>query len=117
VLPAYRGDCLVDLGALRDQEDLFGRVASSTTAFSVIESLCAEGCSRGHARRARSTPAGLGAWWASDRTVLDVDVTLIGSHSDKGGRPTKLQGRLPLPRDALLPRRILGGACGAGAPR
>ena len=29
------GDCLSDLGALRDQEDLFGRVASHASAFRV----------------------------------------------------------------------------------
>jgi hypothetical protein len=43
VMLADGGDCLADLGALRDQEDLYGRVASSATAFRVVDSLCAEG--------------------------------------------------------------------------
>lgn len=47
------GDCLSDLGALRDQEDLFGRVASRATAFRVIDSLSDAdvlACLRAHAR-------------------------------------------------------------------
>ena len=33
------GDCLADLGALRDQPDLFGRIASDSTAYRVIDSI------------------------------------------------------------------------------
>ncbi len=39
VMLADGGDCLSDLGALRDQLDLFGGVASDSTAFRVIESI------------------------------------------------------------------------------
>jgi len=42
VMPPDGGDCLSGLDALRDQEELFGRVASNATAFTVIDSLCAE---------------------------------------------------------------------------
>jgi hypothetical protein len=33
VMLADGGDCLADMGALRDQPDLYGRVASDSTAF------------------------------------------------------------------------------------
>jgi hypothetical protein len=36
------GDCLGDIGALGDQEELFGGVASDSTAFRVIASIDAE---------------------------------------------------------------------------
>ena len=39
VMLADGGDCLADLGALRDQPDLFGNVASDSTAFRVIDSI------------------------------------------------------------------------------
>jgi hypothetical protein len=39
VVLADGGDCLADLGALRDQLDLFGGVASDSTAFRVIDSV------------------------------------------------------------------------------
>jgi hypothetical protein len=78
-----RGDCVSDLGALRDQEDLFGRVASKT-AWRVIDSLCEEGMlERLRAARAwaRGRAWALGA--RPERIVLDLDATLIAAHSDK----------------------------------
>ncbi|MCA1680529.1 MAG: transposase, partial [Actinobacteria bacterium] len=55
VMLADGGDCLSDLGGLRDQGDLFGRVASQATAFRVIESLAQEGMlERLRAARARA---------------------------------------------------------------
>jgi len=84
VMLADGGDCLSDLGALRDQEDLFGRVASDSTAFRVIASLTAPGlleCLRAARARARWRAWELGVKPA--RVVLDLDATLITSHSDK----------------------------------
>jgi len=84
VMLADGGDCLSDLGALRDQESLFGRVASNATAFRVIDSLCDEGmldCLRAARARARWRAWELGV--RPERVVLDLDATLIGSHSDK----------------------------------
>jgi len=46
VMLADGGDCLADLGALRDQADLFGGVASDSTAFGVIDSIDAAGLER-----------------------------------------------------------------------
>jgi hypothetical protein len=84
VMLADGGDCLADLGALRDQEDLFGRVASNATAWRVVDSLCSEGTLerlRGARARARGRAWGLGA--RPERVVLDLDATLIRAHSDK----------------------------------
>jgi hypothetical protein len=83
VMLADGGDCLADLGALRDQADLFGAVASDSTAFRVIDSIdaaCLERL-RDAVAVARSRAWTLGARPA--RTVLDVDATLTSAHSDK----------------------------------
>jgi Transposase DDE domain group 1 len=37
VMLADGGDCLADLGAVRDQESLFGAVASNSTAFRMVQ--------------------------------------------------------------------------------
>ncbi|MCA1700615.1 MAG: IS1380 family transposase [Actinobacteria bacterium] len=84
VMLADGGDCLSDLGALREQEDLFGQVASHATAFRVIDSLSKDGmldCLRAARARARWRAWELGA--APERVVLDLDATLITAHSDK----------------------------------
>jgi len=83
VMLADGGDCLADLGALRDQVDLFGQVASDSTAFRVIDSIdeaCLERL-RGAVAKARSRAWKLGARPA--RIVIDVDATLTAAHSDK----------------------------------
>jgi Transposase DDE domain group 1 len=84
VMLADGGDCLSDLGALRDQEDLLGRVASHATAWRVIDSLTREGMLdrlRDARARARERAWELGA--RPQRVVLDLDATLITAHSDK----------------------------------
>jgi hypothetical protein len=80
-------------GALRDQEDLFGRVASSTTAFSVIASLCAEGCSS--ALRAARAKARERVWKLGGRP--DRIVSRPRRDADRlrhrhGGGPGNLKG-------------------------
>ena len=77
------GDCLADLGALRDQLDLFGQVASDSTAFRAIDSID-EQCLARLAEAVAATRAQ--AWELGARpelTVLDVDATLTSAHSDK----------------------------------
>ncbi|MCA1681478.1 MAG: IS1380 family transposase, partial [Actinobacteria bacterium] len=83
VMLADGGDCLADVGALRDQVDLFGGVASDSTAFRVIDSIDAAGLERlrGAVAEARGRAWKLGA--RPERTVIDVDATLTGAHSDK----------------------------------
>jgi Transposase DDE domain group 1 len=83
VMLADGGDCLADLGAQRDQPDLFGRVASDSTAFRVIDQVdapCLERL-REAVAVARSRAWQLGARPA--QTILDVDATLTAAHSDK----------------------------------
>jgi hypothetical protein len=107
VMLAAGGDCLADLGAVRDQDALFGAVASDSTAFRVVD-------------RIASTPGLLDAladahalarervWTLTgppERVTIDVDATLLGSHSEKQGAAGNLQGRLRLsPADGLLRR-------------
>ena len=93
VMLADGGDCLADLGALRDQADLFGAVASDSTAWRVIDSIDAE---RLEAIRAARAKARARAWAAGARPpeiVLDIDATLLTSHSEKeGAAPTYKRG-------------------------
>jgi len=99
VMLADGGDCLADLGALRDQEDLFGGVASDSTAFRVIDSIdavCSERL-RGAVAGARTRAWKLGA--RPERIVLDVDATLTTAHSEKehaAGNFKKGYGHHPL---------------------
>jgi Transposase DDE domain group 1 len=77
------GDCLADMGALRDQADLFGSVSSDSTAFRVIDSIDSECLERLREALAgaRAQAWKLGA--CPKRTVLDVDATLTSAHSEK----------------------------------
>jgi Transposase DDE domain group 1 len=77
------GEHLSDLAALRDQPDLFGNVASDSTAFRLIERIGPsqlEGL-RVARKMARERAFALGA--RPEKLILDVDATLVGSHSDK----------------------------------
>ena len=75
VMLADGGDCLADLGGLRDQQPLFGVVASDSTAYRVIERIACEpvlldGLRSARVRHARAR-GGLGSgrsWSRSIRT-------------------------------------------------
>jgi Transposase DDE domain group 1 len=59
-------------------------VASNATAFRVVDSLCAEGVlERLRAARAKARERAWEAGVRPERVVLDLDATLITSHSDK----------------------------------
>lgn len=83
VMLADGGECLADMGALRDQPDLFGGVASDSTAFRVIDSIDGECLERlrSAVAIARARAWKLGA--RPERIVLDVDATLTTAHSAK----------------------------------
>jgi DDE family transposase len=89
VMLADGGDCLSDLAVLRDQPGVFGPVASTPTAWRVLERLAQAG-ERGLAgvrvarARARARAWRSGAWVDGPLTV-DLDATLITAHSDKQG--------------------------------
>jgi hypothetical protein len=83
VMLADGGDCVSDLATLRNEPDLFGHVASTPTAWRVIDSVHAEGLRRIAAARAA---ARAGAWAAGARPAaitLDFDATLVTAHSEK----------------------------------
>jgi hypothetical protein len=85
VMLADGGECVSDLGAVREQEVLFGGVASDSTAFRMVDRIAStpgllDAVRQAHARaRAR--------FWeldgAPERLTLDVDATLITAHSEK----------------------------------
>jgi hypothetical protein len=93
VMLAGGGECVSDLGAVRDQEALFGPVASDSTAFRVVDRVASERLleklREAHAR-ARER------FWelhgAPDRLTIDVDATLITSHSEKEGAAGNYKG-------------------------
>jgi hypothetical protein len=94
VMLADGGDCLSDLRAVRDQEPLFGPVASDTTAFRLIDRIAddpdALEAIRAARARARARAWGLGA--RPGRIVIDVDATLIRAHTEKEGAAVNFKG-------------------------
>lgn len=94
VMLADGGDALCDLGSVRDQEALFGLVASDATAYRLIEKIAADpdaleriGAARAEAR-ARAWRRG-----ARPRLVeIDLDATLLVAHSDKDGAAGNWKG-------------------------
>ena len=87
VMLADGGDALCDLRTLRDQRALFGRVASDSTAWRVIDDIAEVGlldAVRAARAAARARVFTLGARPAGP-LVIDIDATLITAHSDKDG--------------------------------
>ncbi len=86
------GDCLADLRALRDQEPLFGEVASDPTAWRTLVALDER---RLEAIRAARAEARARVWeqaGAPGRVILDLDGTLLTAHSDKQGAAGTYKG-------------------------
>jgi hypothetical protein len=85
VMLADGGECVSDLGVIRDQDSLFGQVASDSTAFRTVQKIAErdgglELLRAAHARaRARFWELG----GAPAQLTIDVDATLINSHSEK----------------------------------
>ena len=87
VMLADGGDALCDLRTLRDQGALFGRVASDSTAWRVIDDIAEVGlldALRAARAAAHARAFALGAQSAGP-LVIDIDATLITAHSDKDG--------------------------------
>jgi hypothetical protein len=86
VMLADGGDCLSDLAVLRDQPELFGPVASTPTAWRVLERLAQDPDGLARLRLARAH-ARARAWAAGgdpevELLVIDADATLVTAHSD-----------------------------------
>jgi hypothetical protein len=94
VMLADGGDCLADLGAVRDQDALFGAVASDSSAFRVIDKIATtpgllDALADAHARAREHVWTLSGA---PERMTIDIDATLIASHSDKEGAAGTYKG-------------------------
>jgi hypothetical protein len=85
VMLADGGECVSDLGGVREQDALFGEVASDSTAIRTVEKI---GQAPGmlHALRSAHARARARFWQlagAPGRLTIDVDATLITAHSEK----------------------------------
>ena len=114
VMLADGGECVSDLGAVRDRQALFGAVASDSTAFGVIDRVASEpellDALRAAQARARER------FWkrhgAPERLTIDVDATPICAHSKKEGAAGNYKGGYgfhPLQAYADETREALGG--------
>jgi hypothetical protein len=88
------GDCLADLGALGDQQSLFGDVASASTAFRLIDRIASDpaGLERLRDAHARARARVWRLTGAPERLTIDLDATLVGSHSEKEGAAGNFKG-------------------------
>ena len=94
VMLADGGDCLADMGALGDQESLFGSVASASTAFRLVDRIARDPEGLERLREAHAA-ARAGVWelaGAPERLTIDLDATLVGSHSEKEGAAGNFKG-------------------------
>ena len=94
VMLADGGDCLSDLQAMRDQAPLFGRVASSSTAFRLVDQVASDpaGLERLRAAHARARARAWKLFGAPGELTIDLDATLITSHSEKDGAAGTFKG-------------------------
>jgi Transposase DDE domain group 1 len=114
VMLADGGECVSDLGAVRDQQALFGPVASDSTAFRVVDRIASEPGLL-EALRAAHARARERLWelhGAPERLTIDVDATLITAHSEKEQAAGTYKGGYgfhPLQAYADETREALGG--------
>lgn len=88
------GEALSDLGAVREQASLFGEVASDATAYRLIDRIASEP-ELLEALRAAHAKARATAWelaGAPEQVTIDLDATLIASHSEKQGAAGNFKG-------------------------
>jgi hypothetical protein len=94
VMLADGGDCLADIGALGDQESLFGDVASASTAFRLVDRIARdpEGLEMLRAAHAAARARVWELAGTPERLTIDLDATLVGSHSEKEGAAGNFKG-------------------------
>ena len=93
VMLADGGTCVSDLSVLGNQPELFGEVASVPTAWRVIQGIDADTLAEIEGARAAARRAAWEAGTDPGFYVLDLDATLVGSHSEKeGAAPNYKQG-------------------------
>src|SRR3954454_4142928 len=114
VMLADGGECVSDLGAVRDQQALFGPVASDSMAFRVIDRVAADPALLDALRTAHAR-ARERVWelhGPPERLTIDVDATLITAHSEKERAARTYKGGYgfhPLQAYADETREALGG--------
>ena len=74
---------ITDLAILRNQPGLFGEVASLATAWRTLEAIDDAALERIHAARAAARRAAWEAGADPGHYVIDIDATLVESHSEK----------------------------------
>jgi hypothetical protein len=83
VMLADGGEAISDLGVLRDQPTLFGEVASVPTAWRALEAIDDTTLARIAVARAAARRAAWAAGADPGFYVIDLDGTLVNSHSEK----------------------------------
>jgi hypothetical protein len=122
---ALGGDCLADIGVLRAEPGIYGRVASDPTVSRTIDVLAGDAAAALKAIDTARAAARARVWRlageqapdsgtdAAAPLVVDVDATLVGSHSEKEhARPTFKKGYGFHPLCAFVDH----GAAGTGEP-
>jgi len=108
-------DCLSKLAVLRNEEALFGPVASHATAWRAIEAVDATELRRIDMARAAARDTVWAAGGAPATVTLDFDATLVDAHSDKqDAAPTYCAGSafIPSASGATKPARHWPPCCG-----
>ena len=91
VMLAAGGDCPADVAMLRARPHLFGMVTSDPTMSRIIDDLACDdataiagiAAARAHARAAAGRLPGGALPEVGDRLIVDIDATLLASHSEK----------------------------------
>ncbi len=86
------GDCITDLGALADQPDLFGAVASHSTVSRLLHALGSEQRATLHLARAAARERAWAAGARPSELVLDFDAHLLECHTEKEGAAPHRKG-------------------------
>lgn len=83
VMLAAGGRCVADMGALRDQPDVFGEVASPATIWRAFDAIDDSVLDALRAARATARAKAWAAGGAPGEVVLDVDASLVEIHSER----------------------------------
>jgi hypothetical protein len=133
VMLADGGEAISDLAVLRDQPGLFGTVASTATAWRVLDGIDERALTRVRTARAvarerawllraeagRDLPASSAGGWDWPGLVLDIDATVVEAHSEKQGAAAHFKGGLasiPCWCGWPTPTRRWPGCCGPETP-